>query len=190
MVRLFFDTETTGLPKSYNAPTSDVDNWPRLVQLSWELYQEDMIISKADMIIKPEGFVIPEESTKIHGITNDVADELGVSCKAAVYYLLGAAKMADVVVGHNVDFDLHIVGAELIRHWGKDYLAGVKTEDTMKASVDFCKIDNGKGGYKYPKLQELHKALFNEEFDNAHDSGADVSATVRCYWALKEEGVM
>ena len=38
---LFFDTETTGLPKNYKAPASDLNNWPRLVQLAYHLYDND-----------------------------------------------------------------------------------------------------------------------------------------------------
>lgn len=190
MVRLFFDTETTGLPKNYNAPSSDLENWPRLVQLSWELYNDECLISKTNMIIKPDGFEIPTQSSDVHGITTERALAEGVDCKKAVYFFLGAARQADVIIGHNVNFDMHIMGAELFRHWGKDYIEDLPTEDTMLASVEFCKIPNGRGGYKWPRLQELHKKLFKKEFDDAHDSSADVAATARCYWALMKEGVL
>lgn len=191
MVRLFFDTETTGLPKDYNAPSSALENWPRLVQLSWELYNEQTLVGNANLIIKPEGFKIPAQSSDVHGITTERALAEGVDCKKAVYMFLGAAKLADVIVGHNVNFDMHVVGAELIRHWGKDYIENAATEDTMLASIQYCKIPAAKGpGWKWPKLQELHKKIFGEEFDDAHDSSADVAATARCYFALKEEGIL
>ena len=35
---LIFDTETTGLPKSWNAPITDTDNWPRCIQIAWQLH--------------------------------------------------------------------------------------------------------------------------------------------------------
>lgn len=38
MKYLFIDTETTGLPKEYDAPYTDIDNWPRLVQLAWIVF--------------------------------------------------------------------------------------------------------------------------------------------------------
>lgn len=57
---MFFDTETTGLPRNYKAPSSDVNNWPRLVQLSWILTDKNYnVISTNEFIVYPEGFTIP-----------------------------------------------------------------------------------------------------------------------------------
>ena len=188
MVYLFFDTETTGLPKDYNAPSSDLDNWScRLVQLSWIMKDDNQsLLSQGDFIIKPEGFEIPVESSQIHGITTEIAKEKGVDLKKAVYYFLGACRMADLIVGHNVNYDMHVVGAELIRTWGKDYIETLPTADTMLASIDLCKIP-GKYGYKYPKLMELHNKLFGCEFEDAHNSFADISATEKCFWELRKK---
>ena len=191
MTYLFFDTETTGLPKDYNAPSSDLDSWScRLVQLSW-LMEDDShtLLSQGDLIIKPEGFDIPKESSDVHGITTEIALEKGVDLKKAVYYFLGACRMADVIVGHNISYDMHVVGAELIRTWGKDYIESIPTVDTMRSSIDFCKIP-GRKGFKFPKLMELHKKLFGEEFDNAHNSFADITATEKCYWELKKLNII
>lgn len=188
MVYLFFDTETTGLPKNYKAPSTDVDNWPRLVQLSWILKAgKDRELSRGDFVIRPDGFVIPEEASNVHGITTERALKEGVGAKEAVYYFLGAARVADVLVGHNVDFDMHVVGAELVRAWKKDYLGGMKVLDTMKASVDHCAIEvPGRSSYKWPKLMELHKKLFGTEFEDAHNSMADIAATEKCFWELRK----
>lgn len=57
---LIFDTETTGLPRNWNAPLTDFDNWPRVVQLAWQIHDADgVLIEVANHIIKPEGFTIP-----------------------------------------------------------------------------------------------------------------------------------
>ena len=108
MVYLFFDTETTGLPKNYNAPSSDLDNWsPRLVQLGWIMQNEDKrILSQANFIIKPEGFEIPKESSDVHGITTERALAEGEDLKKIVYMFLGAARLADVIVGHNISYEM------------------------------------------------------------------------------------
>lgn len=191
MVYLFFDTETTGLPKRYDAPSSDLENWScRLVQLSW-LMEDDSktLLSQGDLIIKPDGFEIPKQASDVHGITTEMALEKGIDLKKAVYYFLGACKMADIIVGHNVNYDMHVVGAELIRSWGKDYIEKLPTADTMLSSIDLCKIP-GKYGFKYPKLMELHNVLFGCDFDNAHNSFADISATEKCYWELKNRGLV
>lgn len=191
MVYLFFDTETTGLPKRYDAPSSDLENWScRLVQLSW-LMEDDSktLLSQGDLIIKPDGFEIPKQASDVHGITTEMALEKGVDLKKAVYYFLGACKMADIIVGHNVNYDMHVVGAELIRSYGKDYIEKLPVADTMLSSIDLCKIP-GKYGFKYPKLMELHNVLFGCDFDNAHNSFADISVTEKCYWELKNRGLI
>ena len=75
---LFFDTETTGLPKRWNAPVTDLENWPRLVQLAWIMYDDrGNMLESRDVIVKPEGFTIPPEASRVHGITTLVAREKG-----------------------------------------------------------------------------------------------------------------
>ena len=81
---LFFDTETTGLPRKWNAPVNDLDNWPRLVQIAWVLYKDGIKISSYDLIIKPENFIIPTEASNIHGITTELAVSKGVSLQTAL----------------------------------------------------------------------------------------------------------
>ena len=154
---LFFDTETTGTPLDYNAPSSDIRNWPRLVQLGWILMTEDgEKVSKGNYIIKPDGFTIPIEATKIHKITTKMALELGYNLSYVIDKFLQDFNKAKYIVGHNIDFDKKIVGAELIRLSRPDIMDSKQAFCTMKSSTDFCKIP-GYYGYKYPKLQELYQ---------------------------------
>ena len=164
---LFFDTETTGLPRNWNAPVDDVNNWPRLVQLAFEFYKDGSKIRSGEYIIKPDGFVIPTETSNIHGITT-------------------------FLVAHNMSFDEKIIGAEFLRSKMQNYLVDKKTICTKDISTDFCKIPslNGKVGYKWPKLSELHKKLFNEDFEDSHNAAADVRATAKCFWELKKQGII
>ena len=70
---LIYDTETTGLPRDWNAPITDSDNWPRLVQLAWQLHDpQGKLLSRGNRIVQPDGFTIPFNSTKIHGIPRPV----------------------------------------------------------------------------------------------------------------------
>lgn len=191
---LFFDTETTGLPKDYKAPVSAVNNWPRLVQLGFILADQDgNRINHASLIIKPDGFVIPEESIKTHGITTEQALVVGVSLKATLYLLTRMASYADVIVAHNFDFDIKIVGAEFYRTEVVNKLVGKKSFCTMKnkAIIDFCHLPGKWGGaYKWPSLQDLHNEVFNHEFIGAHDAFADVTATAACFFELKKKGIL
>ena len=183
---LFFDTETTGVPLNYKAPSSDTQNWPRLVQLAWILTDEDgNRIQMSNLIVKPDGFTIPTDAAKVHGITTEVAMKEGIPLGEAIDLFIKDLNTARYIVGHNVDFDKKIVGAEMIRLGMKDILDSKKSYCTMLSSIDFCKIP-GKYGYKYPKLQVLYKKLFGTEFDNAHDAMSDIEATDKCFWELRK----
>lgn len=189
---LFFDTETTGLPSDFNLPRYVVDNWPRLVQLSWIITDDKgNRLKAADHIIKPDGFSIPTEASNIHGITTKRAMSEGDDLIAVIDEFLSDYKSADLIAGHNVDFDKNVVGAEIIRMGGQDIMDSKPTMCTMKSSTDYCALPNKKGdGYKYPRLQELHTILFDIPFEDAHNSASDIAATEKCFWKLVQLGVI
>ena len=109
----------------------------------------------------------------------------GVPLEYAIRQFKANLDVATCVVGHNADFDKKIFGAEMIRLGMKDIMDSKKSYCTMQSSIDFCKIP-GKYGYKYPKLQELYRKLFETEFDNAHDAMSDIEATEKCFWELRK----
>lgn len=186
---VFFDTETTGVPRNYKAPASDLNNWPRIVQISWIVSNGKDILDKQDHIIRPEGFVIPTESSRIHGITQSIAMEKGEDLNIVLRKYSEDVNTAKNVVGHNVDFDIKVSQAECIRMGLPNPFNGKAILDTMKSTIDFCAIP-GYYGYKWPKLDELYVKLFGKHFDNAHNSMADIQATFDCYWRLKELNIM
>ena len=96
---------------------------------------------------------------------------------------------AVTLIAHNMQFDEKILGAEFLRMGCLNRLDGKAKKCTMQASTDYCKIP-GPYGNKWPKLEELHKKLFRENFDNAHSALADVRACSRCYFELRRIGVM
>lgn len=190
---LFFDTETTGLPRDYKAPACDTSNWPRLVQLSWIVQDaQGNTLLTGNYIIKPDGFTIPEAASSVHGITTERALREGAPLRSVLDEFVAEVRLADIVIGHNIDFDMKVAGCECYRMYGRDYLAGKPTVDTMKKSTNFCAIPSNScwGGYKWPKLQELHQKLFGYQFEDAHDSSADIAATAKCYWELKRRGII
>ena len=189
---LIFDTETTGLPRDYNAPVSDVDNWPRMVQISWQLHDpKGKLINHKDYIVKPEGFTIPFNAEKVHGISTERALREGYPLQEVLAEFSRDIDRAAVVVGHNIDFDIKITGAEYYRTQVPSRLLDTKTLDTKEASTNYCQIPGGRGGrYKWPTLSELHQKLFGEGFDDAHNAAFDVAATARCFFGLIREGVV
>jgi DNA polymerase-3 subunit epsilon len=187
-VYLFFDTETTGLPKSYSAPVEKINNWPRLIQLAYLFYDKNQnLILKGDFIIKPDGFIIPNQATKIHGISTEKANEMGVPIKSVLNNFKELIEKSEFLVAHNMDFDEKIIGSELIRNHFINLLPTKRKICTMKSTVDFCKI-YGNYGYKWPKLSELHYKLFNTHFENAHNAIHDIEITAKCFWQLRKLG--
>ncbi len=183
---LIYDTETTGLPKNWNVPLTDSENWPRMVQISWQVHGKNgELIEVKNYIIKPEAYEIPYKAVKIHGITTERANKQGVDLAFVLKEFNKALKKIDFVIGHNISFDNNIIGAEFIRKSINTKLDKFPVIDTKEDPVQYCAIPKPRGnGYKWPTLGELHKKLFNEEFSEAHNAAADVEATARCFFEL------
>lgn len=187
---VFFDTETTGLPRDYKAPASDTSNWPRIVQISWLNGEEGGVIGRdEDHIIKPVGFTIPVESSNVHGITTERALREGEDLRETMVKFYEDCQDAEYIVGHNVGFDVKVAQCECIRLGLPDPFVGKKILCTMQASTNYCKIP-GRFGYKWPKLDELYVTLFGCHFEDAHNSFADIKATFDCFWKLREKGLI
>jgi DNA polymerase-3 subunit epsilon len=188
---LFLDTETTGLPRNFNASVHDTDNWPRMVQIAFlHCNESGKVLKKGGYIIKPEGFEIPREVVRIHGITTKKALKEGIPLARALDEFSCHMEKSEIMVSHNVNFDYGIVGAELSRKGFDESLAILEQIDkfcTMKGSVEFCKIP-GSHGFKWPKLSELHRALFKKDFSHAHNAEKDVEICRKCFFKLKEMG--
>ena len=189
---LIFDTETTGLPQNFNAPLSDSDNWPRMVQIAWQLHDENgKLIENQDYIIKPEGYDIPFNATRIHGISTKMAQEQGRDLQEVLEEFTEVLKKTKVVAGHNIDFDYKIVGAELFRKGIENILEKTPSADTMELGTDFCQLSGGKNGrYKSPKLEELYEKLYGKKFDEAHNAAADVNATAQVFFEMMRIGII
>lgn len=187
---LFFDTETTGLPISWKAKVSDVDNWPRLVQIAWISTTENGVpISEVSHIVRPDGFVVPEESSEVHGISHAQALAEGQDLRDVLRQFAEAVTASQFVVGHNIAYDENIVGAEFIRTGIPHHLWERERICTKIESTDYLQLP-GSFGFKWPTLAELHHFLFGEDFPNAHDALGDVKATLRCFFELKARDVI
>jgi len=187
---LVFDTETTGLPRSWRAPASDIHNWPRVVQVAWEAFDErDQMMDSVSFIIRPDGFTIPADAERVHGISTSYAQNHGVAIAQALEGFLKTAENTQVLVGHNISFDLNVIGAELHR-MGQGGALQPKTHlCTMRNSTAFCGIP-GQYGYKWPTLTELHAKLFGEEARETHDAAADTATCSKCFFELKRRGIV
>ena len=188
---LIFDTETTGLPKRWDAPITDTDNWPRCIQIAWQLHDElGNCIEHQDYLVQPEGFNIPYDAEKIHGISTELAQEQGFPLTEVLDKFNIALRKTKFVVGQNLKFDLNIMGAEFVRQDIANNLRELPVLDTCtEHTASLCQIPGGRyGKFKLPTLTELHQFLFNVPFSEAHNATADVEATSRCFFELVRLG--
>jgi DNA polymerase-3 subunit epsilon len=187
---LFFDTETNGLPYRWEAPAHDTSNWPRVVQIGWILTDgEGKVLTEEERIIRCDDFRIPAEASKIHGVTEEISMEEGVRIGSVLEDFNGCLKEAGRVVGHNIPFDAKVLGAEYHRFALPSDLFEREHVCTMRSSTEYCALP-GRKGPKWPKLTELHRKIFGEEFEGAHGALDDTRATKDCYWELVNRGVL
>ena len=193
---LVFDTETTGLTRQ-NLPESHPDHWPRMVQLAWQLMDDEgHIVERGDLLVKPNGaFDIPFQSEKIHGISTALAEAEGQPLEEVLEKFGQSLAKAGYLVGHNLAFDLGVVGAEMTRAGREDLkeiLMSKPVIDTMSEEPTVYVGIPGRGvkGFKYPRLEELYRHLFGEDFAEAHNAAADVEATARAFFELLRLGVI
>ena len=205
---LVFDTETTGLPQSKYISPSTLHQWPHIVQFSYVIYDtslNDIILTKDYIIKLSESILIPEESSKIHGITNEISRQKGVVINDVISEFFYLLRGVDMLIGHNIEFDINMIKVELLRIINKNsltdeqiklykyelhFLTNFKNIScTLKDSIKFCNIEsidkNGKTYLKYPKLIELHEKLFNKSPSNLHNSFNEILVTLRCFMKLK-----
>jgi len=205
---LVFDTETTGLPQSKFIGPSTLNLWPHIVQFSYIIYDSSLndIVESKDYIVKlPESILISEESSKIHGITNEMCNDRGVPIDEILDEFFHHLRNTDRLIGHNIEFDINMTKVELLRiinnnlvsqkqiKLNKNNLYFLSMNDkiscTLKDSITFCNIQStdkyGKKYLKYPKLIELHEKLFNQIPNNLHNSFNDILVTLRCFMKLK-----
>jgi len=184
---IVFDTETTGFPKNWNLPYTETDNWPRVVQIAWQVHDEmGRLLATKDYIIRPEGFDIPYDAEKVHGISTQLAVNEGHDLTEVLLEFNEVLNQSTFVVGHNLKFDKNVVGCEFHRLGIENQLQIIPLLDTMtEHTANLCRLPGGRGGkFKWPSLSELHQFLFDVPFSEAHNATADVEATTRCFFEL------
>jgi len=193
---LIFDVETTGFIKGDSNDFSNLNNFPRVVQLAFQLHDEKgKLIQQYSQIVKPEGFEIPYDAAKIHKITTERALKEGVELSSVLNEFLKALEKTKVIAGHNIiSYDIPVISAELIRN-GFD--ANIFNEkiiiDTCvnKEVIEYCALPGGKGGgFKAPSLTELHEKLFGVKFDLAHNAAFDVEANANAFFELLSRNII
>ncbi len=189
---IFFDTETTGLPKDRNINALlERDNWPDLVSISWIVYDGEKRVSKESYIIRPQGWSIPEDAAKIHGITNQAANERGESLRDVLRAFTMALRSCNYVVAHNMEFDRNVLHAAYKWRLNADphefwpYKAEICTMVLSKDELRLpSKYPKPNDLYKMPRLDELYEATFKAKAPaGAHSADRDTEVLAAIFWA-------
>lgn len=192
MKLLIFDTETTGLPKSRESAYVKPDNWPHLVSISWIILdtETNTELKQAYYVIRPIAWTIPEDSTKIHGITTAHAMKDGEDLLDVMYEFL--KEDCDAWAAHNFEFDMGvIVNAVLWDLRGRFPVTKQRKYCTMRLSKNLCKIPGMYRDYKLPKLKELYQVAFGTPpaEGQLHNSAYDVrilTDIIKTYLPLRQ----
>jgi DNA polymerase III epsilon subunit-like protein len=186
-----FDCETTGLPRIRYFSPEVAEDWPHLVQLAWARYDlRGHAEGTCSHIIRPEGFRIPADATRIHGISHAQARRVGRELGQVLDEFLEAATApGTTLIAHNLSYDTGVIGAELVRLRKPLRFLEMPGICTMKGTTDLVQLTRPGGyGYKWPTLEELHRYCFGRSYDGAHDAANDLEACARSFFRLLEAG--
>jgi DNA polymerase III epsilon subunit-like protein len=172
---LVFDTETTGLPKSRKDAKEEPDNWPHLVSISWVILDSEnmfAITKQRNYIIKPLDWTIPEDSIKIHGITNEQAFS-GSSLKDVMSEFM--SEKPDFLIAHNLHFDYNVLVNALKWDLKQEYKFSIPN---FRCSMLFSRKHCG----KQMKLKDLYEKIFQRQPNplKLHGSLYDTIILVEC----------
>lgn len=190
---IFYDTETTGLP-DWKSP-SDSENQPHLVQLAAILCDAETreIIHAMDVVIKPNGWLISKEVSDIHGITQEIAESIGIDETEALKRFVAMCEGAERVA-HNRTFDQRIIRIAMKRYGYSDaeleaWAASENHHCTMLITKPIMQMEpKGRYGFKSPKLSEAYKHFTGKELDSAHNAMNDALGCMDVYWSVQDLG--
>lgn len=194
---MVFDTETTGAPTGVSVVENhNVHLWPHVVQLSYIMYNtetNEIVKQKNDIIKVPNNIIIPNNVVLIHGITNEISNNIGINIINPLIEFMDDYNKSDILIGHNIMFDVNMIRVELLRHVLYEEFNTLKKLKsyycTMINTTKLCNLTkvNKRGviSPKWPKLIELHRHLFNTEPSDLHNAFNDILITLRCYFMIK-----
>lgn len=193
---LIIDCETNGLPIDFRKDFTYLDNWPRVLQVSWivcgrnvpvlwgnfpQFYVETLnLIKRETKNILPKDFVVDSKAELIHSLSTDFLKNVGEDLKGVLQKFIKDVQKCSLIIGHNLEFDLNVIKSEMLR-CGIDYnfTDGKKLFCTMENSTELCKI--GSIPHKYPSLNELFLSCFEKKILIDHNSIFDAFLTMKCF---------
>jgi DNA polymerase III subunit epsilon len=188
---LFVDTETTGVTRLAFVTRRNLTQWPRLVQIAWALGDEEGLGLIHSILIRPDGFEIPPEVSRIHRITQAHAMAEGQPLAQALQRFNEVLSQATVVVAHNFRFDVGILRAEALRQnpplsldWPKAIIC------TMQYGQAFLVSQLGRRNPGHPSLSNLYQTMFGFDFYPKHSASSDVRACAHVFFKMRSLGII
>lgn len=183
---LFFDVSAEGKPKNWKAAPTDAFNWPRLVHLAWLMYDENReLIDSRNELIKPEGFEISVDTERINKIDPVAIHEEGVNLKESLKAFSAAVDKAEYLIAYNMKYNSHVLAAEFYRKGLEHRMFSSEQYCLMQEATWFCKIKKTGGGYKWPKLMDIHEKLYDgKHYADANNAYADVATVAVMFFHL------
>ncbi|HET8827996.1 MAG TPA: 3'-5' exonuclease [Pelobium sp.] len=183
---LVIDTETSGLPKKWDAPYQTKNNWPHVLQIAWLIYNsKGELVKKENHYLKPADFKITKASTKIHQITLDFLREKGEDrLKIFKDFSNDISAYQPLIIAHFAELDFCMVGAEYHRLQLPNPMAECDLFCTLKASASYVKNP----AFKFLKLNVFYKTLFKKRPKNLHNALADAELTAEIFFHLLQKG--
>lgn len=183
---LFIDTEASGLPKRWDVPYSKEGNWSYAVQIAWSIFtREGIEVKQENHYIKDDDFEISLAAKEIHGVTREFLNANGEERKQVMPLLADDLHCYQpLVVGHFIEFDFYIAGAEFYRTGIDNPIQKLDSFCIMMATKHMV-VNPAK---KYLRLGELYKHLFKRNLQNEHDAIVDAKATAECFFELLKRG--
>lgn len=171
-----FDTETTGV----NPETA------RIVTASVVVIRPGEQPSPVEWLVDP-GIEIPEQASKIHGITTEQARDAGMPAASAVGEIAETIEACCVEDGvplivYNASYDLTLLDRELRRH----FVVGAALSAVPRV-IDPLVIDRALDGYRKGKrtlteTSKHYRVPISEQ--DAHGATADALCAARVAWKL------
>jgi len=182
---LFIDIETTGLPESDRISNENLDLWPNIIQMSW------IVTDSNGKILKQEDYLVTQHNFKFDNFTNRIhkhkiakSKTHGTHIRKILSRIDSDFKKVQVIIGHNIEFDLKMLKVEYLRNGFKENFLDKIHFCTMINTIRFCEFKNENGGFKFPKLSELNMKLFNNNLEKEYNSIVNVKSICNCFWEL------
>lgn len=127
------DIETTGLNPQQN----------EIIEIGCIKVRDHKIVDSMSVLLKSE-HLIPAFITNLTGISNKMVEEKGVSAFEGLAKFLDFVDQ-DIIVGHNVNFDINFLYDHSLRHLGcyvdNDFVDTVRVaRRLLKGKVSNCKL--------------------------------------------------